>query len=642
MSEPSVETLLQAYVNEGSEAAFTGVVQRCTGLVYATALRRVGGDAHLARDVAQLVFVDLAGKARTFARGTVIAGWLYHHTCFRAATVVRSERRRRIREEKAAEMEEIEHAENGSWQTIEPWLDPALESLPDRDRDAILLRFFSDEAFASLGERWGITEDAAQKRVSRALERLRRSFARRGIATSTAALASVFAANGVQAAPAGLAASAAHLALVGAASAGRSSALATAAAFLMETKAKLAIAATVGALATGIIVTQQRQNDRLRAELEAARTREAASWREVPNSARTVTSRSAVASVAANVPPSMIASADLEAVMAQVVRDRLWEADPAAFQELLARIETHDLPVALGYVGNHTTGLIRRNVRSIVVEYWATRDPASAAAWCLQAPPSAEREQLNRTVSNLWARSDPDAALHFAFSPDALRQVALHEPERAENETLRLPPGGDRDLAIYVTTTTKLDQDPRGFVRWIEKLEGDDRATALSAVMPQLTESDPMVMANYVEKLPPTEHSLQAGRDFAVVWANQDPAAAANWSSTLPPDSALRSRVISGIAEIWAGSDPTQAAAWIARMPSDQVHENAAKVYVDNVALYNPAAAAALVPQLAAGAREAAIRKIGQSWLKWEPGAARQWLTQLSLSEDQIKALETK
>lgn len=642
MHEPSVETLLRAYVNDGSEAAFTEVVHRCTGLVYATALRRVGGDAHLARDVTQLVFVDLARKARTLAHRTVIAGWLHHHTCFRAATLVRSEQRRRIREEKAAEMEKTELTEErSSWQKMEPWLDHALESLPGRDRDAILQRFFSGEALAGLGEKWGITEDAAQKRVARALERLRRYFAQRGIATTSAALASAFTANGVQGAPAGLAASATHLALVGAASTAGNGLLVAAAGFIMETK-KLAIAVTVGTLATGIIVTQQRQNGRLRAELEAERSERALASRQVaPNSPGMAARRLIESPATTTVPPAMIASADVEAVMAQIIRDKLWETDHTAFQDLIGRIADADMSLALAYLADHTVGLTRTQARLPIVEDWARRSPALAAAWCQQLPPSADQKRLKELISNRWASSDPEAALRFAPSAEAIHQLALHSPERAESEALRLPPGDDRSQAIGITTLTKLEQDPRSVTGWIEKLEGDDRAVALSAILPQLTESDPAAVASYIEKLPATERSLLTGRNFAVVWANRDPAAAASWSAALPLDSALRSRAIAGVTEIWAGGDPVQAAAWISRLPSDRAREVAATVYVDNVADANPVAAAAMVPQLGADAHNAAIMKIGRFWLKSDAEAARRWLTQMNLSEDQMQALET-
>ena len=403
MHEPSVEILLRSYVNEGSDAAFTELVQRCTGLVHATARRRVGGDAHLARDVTQLVFVDLARKAPALIHGTVIAGWLHHHTCFRAATLVRGERRRRSREEKAAEMEEIEHEGNDSWRKLEPWLDHALESLPSKDRDAIVLRFFADEALAGLGAKWGITEDAAQKRVTRALEKLRSYFARRGIATSSAALASAFAVNGVQGAPAGLAASAAHLALVGAASTAGNGFFAGIAGSIMETKVKLTIAATLAAVATSIIVIQQRQNSRLRSELAAIRGFEATTSSRATNRITVSKGSSLPFPAAAAVRSDMIALADLESVLAKSIRDELWKNDNLAFRAVIARIDDRDMPAALAYMSDHLIGIPRDQVRENMVFFWARRAPALAAAWCQQFPATAEQQRLSQMVAKNWA-----------------------------------------------------------------------------------------------------------------------------------------------------------------------------------------------------------------------------------------------
>ena len=67
------------------------------GLVYSTALRVVGGDAALAKDVTQVVFTDLARKARWLPKGVVLSGWLYRHTTFVASKAVRGEVRRRAR-----------------------------------------------------------------------------------------------------------------------------------------------------------------------------------------------------------------------------------------------------------------------------------------------------------------------------------------------------------------------------------------------------------------------------------------------------------------------------------------------------------------------------------------------------------------
>ena len=96
--------LLARYVGDGSEAAFCELVERYVDLVYSAALRRTGGDTHLAHDVAQLVFTDLARKARSIPKNVVLAGWLHRATRFAAAQLLRTERRRQSREQEAAEM----------------------------------------------------------------------------------------------------------------------------------------------------------------------------------------------------------------------------------------------------------------------------------------------------------------------------------------------------------------------------------------------------------------------------------------------------------------------------------------------------------------------------------------------------------
>ena len=204
MRELDSNELLSAYVSAGSEAAFTELVRRHSDLVYSAALRKVGGDTHLARDVCQLVFTDLALKAQLLPPRVVLAGWLHHHTCYRAATAVRGERRRRVREQEAATMKMIEDTSDHTWSRLALLLDDALESLPQSDRSALLLRYFEGKSLAETGQALGLTDDAAQKRVSRATEKLRAYFARHGVTTGSAVLAAALTTNAVRAAPAGL------------------------------------------------------------------------------------------------------------------------------------------------------------------------------------------------------------------------------------------------------------------------------------------------------------------------------------------------------------------------------------------------------------------------------------------------------
>ncbi len=204
--------LLRAYVESGSEAAFAALVERHKGLVYASALRQTG-EASLAEEITQTVFIVLARKAGTLKPGTLLSGWLFRATRFAACDALKMERRRLRREHEASLMNphdpDPRSEEAVAWQEIAPVLDESLANLSEADRHALLLRFFEQRKLADVGQALGLSEDGARKRVERALEKLRGLLGKRGVVVPVALLTTALAANAAPAAPVTFAISAA-------------------------------------------------------------------------------------------------------------------------------------------------------------------------------------------------------------------------------------------------------------------------------------------------------------------------------------------------------------------------------------------------------------------------------------------------
>lgn len=207
--------LLQRYEDQRDENAFRVLVQRHLGLVYAAALRRTGGRAHLAEEICQKVFTDLARKAASLHHHPALTAWLHRSTRYAAVDAIRAEVRRQKLQETLATMPETQSAENTAvaWGKLRPVLDEAMDQLKESDRSAMVLRYFEGLSFADIGARLGLSENAARMRAERALGRLRFQLGRRGVTSTAGALGLLLANRAVAVAPEGLADSVAGTAL---------------------------------------------------------------------------------------------------------------------------------------------------------------------------------------------------------------------------------------------------------------------------------------------------------------------------------------------------------------------------------------------------------------------------------------------
>ncbi len=573
--------LLQEYVQRRSEQAFAELVRRHVNLVYSTAAR-LAGEPHLAEDVAQAVFLQLARKAGTVRNGRALGSWLYRVT--RAATVdaLRSEQRRRIREREAMSRAEQSTDGGAAWSSVSPLLDEAMRRLKPAEVDAVVLRFFEGKSLREVGDALALSEDGAQKRVGRALEKMRAYFAKRGVKATAAALTAVIATNSVQAAPTGLAEKFTATSLAGAGGSGAAGVLGKIFGLGAKFQAAGAAALMVGAAIP--LIWQFQENARLRAEVTAAQ-QENNHWRHVSGAQSDDDSGGL----------SMgLTDAEIEAHIQEAVRTRLtgsmtdresygvsgspWYGDWVKF---LSSIKAAEMPRVLAHVERAAYKETRLGLRAVLVAVWAKSDVHAAMACAMAIPASEEynaRAQAMRNVMDEWVKQDLSAAEAFVG---------------------QLPVDGTRDYLVYPLARELAPKDPQAAFDLVKNLSshGGGRAGGLEnsiflawdQVMGNWPQTDFPNAGQQVETLPFTDR-FYALEKLAGNWAAVDPAAAAAWGAAIS-DGRDKSEFVNYVFSTWAEKDHAGAL-------------NAAEQLTDP------------------GAQKAALATIISSWMHGDPEGA--------------------
>lgn len=196
--------LLRRYAKFQDQAAFTELVRHRLNFVFNCALRLSGGNTALAQDATQMVFADLARGAKKLQHHPALVAWFHTATRFAVGGIIRSETRRQIRETAAVNLNVSGANETGKvdWTELKPVLDEVIGTLKERERMAILLRFFEGSSFREIATALKVTETAARSCIVRALDKMRIEFGKHGIASTAAGIAVALESQVLTAAPA--------------------------------------------------------------------------------------------------------------------------------------------------------------------------------------------------------------------------------------------------------------------------------------------------------------------------------------------------------------------------------------------------------------------------------------------------------
>jgi RNA polymerase sigma factor (sigma-70 family) len=652
--------LLREFVERRSDAAFAELVRRHVDLVYSTALRLVGG-TETAKDVSQSVFIRLASKAGSVREGNALPGWLYRATRFEAADAIRREQRRHQQENEAVNLSELNADPSPEWNALAPQLEETMCQLHRVEQDALILRFFEKQPLAEVGRRLGLSEEAARKRVARALEKLRTRFARHGVKVASGTLASLLTAHTAAAAPTGLASSLAAASLAEAAGAGAAG-VSTLLNLLFMTKTKTVLVFALIAAGLSLpIVSQHRQIARLRQEVVALRMEKAAlKARLLTGDAETT------AAVATSANPKVemaqsprLSSADVVARIAALLSERkpMDKARMEQWARLMGQIPPEEMDSALLAALQLPDFEIRTAIAQTIFHNWVEANPRAALAFAMVNFQGKEKSDAIRDALQRWAAKEPEAA--FA----AWR-------EQAADPTKRLAWGGDQQQTVAALFAGVSQVDLQQAAAYLKGLDGDLFGSAMrgmaqtagkteagraffleqlkqvsdlpvsyetmSSFMSSWAQYDLPSAAAWVEQQPAGKQRDYAVREVGLNYVRRDPRTGATWwlAQATPEE---QSQAYFGIAQHWAQQDIKTAGEWLNQQSNSPALDSARFAFADVAVKHDPVTALKWAESITeADFRNSVLVSTWQQWRRANAAAAEQFLARSGWSAEVV------
>jgi len=550
-------------------------------------------------------------------------------------------------------------APDPTWKHIAPYLDVALGELSEPDRDALLLRYFEGKSARQMAQSLGTSEEAAQKRVTRAVERLRESFAKRGVTIGASGLVAVISANAVQAAPAGLAATILTTPILAGQTLG---ATATAAnAIVMTTTQKMLITAIVIAAFTTPLVLQHREVALLRKEVVALR------WEKESLLAGQQGKDAAAAQVTAVVAsPKVEASAPAYELPAEVVakigallseRKPMDKARMEAWAKLMSQIPPDQMDQALEAALQLPDSQVCTAVAQTLFRNWTETNPRAALAFATVKFQGREKSDAIRDALLRWAAQDPNGALA------AWR-------EQAADSTKRLSWGGDQQETVKALFEGMAEQDFQKAVEGLKGLDWDLFGSALKGMggTAAKTEQGRKLFLEQLKRVSDLPVSYEAMSSFMFQWAQYDMPSAVNWVENQPAgkqrDYALRqvglnyvgrdpkkgavwwlaqapaeerSQALFGIAQTWASTDIKAAGEWLNQQANSPELDSGRSAFADVAVEHDPITAMQWAESIGNSAfRESVLIQTWQKWRRSDSAAAEQFLAQCGWSAELV------